>query len=241
MSNRAIPVTVVFSLTVVLSGCQSDGGFHAFQQSVEITGAVIKESSSGKHTAVDLREIRINEKGHTIPIPTNKLIVTPIILEVEMKTFDFAFDQSFTALIGPRAPSNTAEFRVLNSPDLKFYVASGWAFFWGRWPIIRTQYVLIGPESTTIITEKDGDIDRIFYVQDSSSGSKFELECVDPAGTTLSAFTTISPGEYVEVKYDTTTKKCELLNGTPKPYAGTTYATYVRDSQDLAELAGYED
>lgn len=228
--NRLSALLVV-SLVLILTGCHSNGGgFQGPRKRVELTGAIIKEPVSGNFVFVDFRDITVNNNQGVVKLPVNKRIRSRHILKMELEVFWGQINQMYTGLVGPNASSGgIADFAILNSPTLKVYVTSGWALFWGKWPIIKAQHVYAGPDSTTVYVEELADKTLLAYIDDASAGADIPIFCKDSTSSTPIYY--LKKGQFATIKVCTVSETGD--------YLGSAYEGSVRVALEQATRAGY--
>lgn len=213
-------------------------GVKTLVQNADATGAFIKDPVSGNRVWVDFRKVKVNGREAVVALPLNKVIETPYDLKVEIEVISGGVHQDYSFVIAPSPPSQTAKFSVLNSPELKVFVSTGWTFFWGRWPIVKTTYVHIstparassptGSDEATIILEDGGLVQRLYNVDDGiSQGVK--IWCA----STGAEIVALEPGFFVGLK------ACAVEESAQKYEANEERKRFVTSSTEIASAAGY--
>lgn len=196
-----------------------------------LTGVVQESSTSPGHYALaDGRRTRIKGTPLHGEIEVGALLETEQYLRLKLSRWVEHKDYNYQLVFGPTPDtSETAFGRVLNQ-EPSFYLGSGWALFWGLYPMGYTNYTEWGVDHSSVLTQTvDETMDRVYLLE----GSNLEVRCrgyLSIPPKTISTVPAGSKGMYIEITRDGAGSGCSMTD--PRP------VNNPADGPDVEEFVG---
>lgn len=219
----------LFGLVLCASGCAAMRASRQPRIYAAIDGVIVKAPISGEYTFVDLDEVRVERTSTASVLRPFERIETAVPVRIEVAQMTHAIDRHYFGVLGPEsAPGGIAEGGIRTS-DPALFVAQGWAWAWGRWPIVRTRYVYIGSTSTTLAAYVDGSTTRIYAVRKEAGTPPIELIC-ERSGALVG--TLANENDWIE-----------LIGCAPAASGTFNLATepFLLDTRPIVEAAGWDE
>lgn len=219
-----------------LIGCQPQIG----SARIELVGVLSESDASGRYGFGSFDKTWINGQRIRIPIPVG----------AEIKTEDHAVVEIYQEIRKNDGSTDIYDYRVLlaagdDTDGLKkarghvtnsaptFNLSQGWAFIWGRMPLVTTGWVSAGASGSTLAVQIDGakNIHRVFYLRETELSNYMWVQI--PPGTVKPHVYDIC--NYVEVKPGSL-PKTEPVRNAPDDVQHT-----IEQLKKLAKKAGWNE
>lgn len=186
----------LLGVAMICSGCSTHKFASQGSLYMAIKATVVRESGPAPaYRYVNLDEVTVSKRSTAKSLKSRERIETKHIIKLEIDQTQAGEDRHYYALVGPKVPGGIAEATIETSAAT-LYLSSGWVFAWGRWPALRTNYVRIGAESTSIIAEYDAGLERVYFLKEATTDptERVHVECIDGSDTA-----SLPPDHYVEI------------------------------------------
>lgn len=153
------------------AGCQPGLKPVAGVPLVTIDGIAAAPTTAGISSIAGLGDLEVDQlnppelrKRHVRPVKATEVIETKHVVRLTVRQQVDTKNYDYRALLGPTFGSTERALGKIVESAPRLYIQSGWGFFWGKYPVAETNWVVAGGQGTEMAVEIESpDLQRVYY------------------------------------------------------------------------------